>query len=214
MLTAKDSGGGTYKPAPPGTFLARCYRLIDLGTQRVEFSGEVKLQMKLQLGWELHGEDDAGNPLIDDETMPLTIGKRFTNSLHKKASLRRDLEAWRGRAFSDEELRGFDLRNLLDKWALITVIHSERDGKTFANVASITAVPGAMRKSLPKGIHDLEAFDITAPDMKLFEAFHQKLRETIEAATEWADRGKSQKHPGAVEDLPADAMEIEEEIPF
>lgn len=30
----EDSGGKDFVPVPPGLHLARCYRIIDLGTQR------------------------------------------------------------------------------------------------------------------------------------------------------------------------------------
>jgi hypothetical protein len=64
--------------------------------------------------------------------------------LHEKASLRRDLESWRGRAFTDKELEGFDLENLLLKGCLINVIHEQRGGATFANVAGVMRLPKEM----------------------------------------------------------------------
>ena len=44
--------------------------------------------------------------------MPMTINKSYTVSLHDKASLRKDLAAWRGKDFSDEEAKGFDVQYL------------------------------------------------------------------------------------------------------
>ena len=51
--------------------------------------------------------------LIDE-----THGRRFdvarvyTLCLHERAALRKDLESWRGRKFTEQELDGFDLEKL------------------------------------------------------------------------------------------------------
>lgn len=210
---AKDSGGGTYKPVPPGTHVARCYRLIDLGTQEIQFKDETKLQHKIMIGWECFGEDEAGGPLVTEDGMPLVISKRYTVSLHKKANLRGDLESWRGRPFTDDELKGFDIANLLDKWCMLSVIHNQAGDKTYANIASIMAVPPAMRKTLPKGIHELQKFDIDQPDMELFATFHEKLQETIRAADEWVEPGEK-KEPALAGDDSAPMDDLDDDIPF
>ena len=45
----------------------------------------------------------------DDNGRRFQLRKDYKNSLHEKAGLRKDLEAWRGRRFTDAELAGFDL---------------------------------------------------------------------------------------------------------
>jgi hypothetical protein len=50
-LTARSTGGGSFKPMPAGMHLARCYRVIDLGTQKVEWKGSTKLQAKVLVQW-------------------------------------------------------------------------------------------------------------------------------------------------------------------
>jgi hypothetical protein len=59
----------------------------------------------------------------------MIIAKQFTLSLNEKANLRADLASWRGRDFTPEEIRGFDLKNILGHWAMISVTASERDGR-------------------------------------------------------------------------------------
>ncbi len=183
---AKDSGGGNFKPAPAGTHLARCYRMIDLGTQSGTFNGETKLRHKIQLTWELHGEDDDGNALVMDDGKPLIVNKRYTLSLHAKAGLRRDLESWRGKPFTEDEAKGFDVRVLLDKWCMLSLIHNKVGEKTYVNIAGISSVPSAMRKSLPTGVNKIAQFDLEDPDMEMFSTFHEKLQEAIKAAPEWS----------------------------
>jgi hypothetical protein len=45
----------------------------------------------------------------DGKTAPISINKEYTLSLGKKSVLRKHLETWRGRPFTDEELKGFEV---------------------------------------------------------------------------------------------------------
>ena len=65
---------------------------------------------------------------------PFTVRRRYNMSLHKKATLRRDLESMMGRAFTDSELKGFDLESLIGLPCLLNVVHKTRDGVTYSNV--------------------------------------------------------------------------------
>ena len=109
-LIAKDSGGGNFTPVSPGMHLARCYRIVDMGTQTTEFAGQTKHLHKVMLQFEVHGEDEDGKPLVTAKGEPMSISKNFTLSLAEKATLRLDLQAWRGRPFTADELRGFELK--------------------------------------------------------------------------------------------------------
>lgn len=190
-LIASDSGGGT--PVPQGVHTGRCFRVIDLGTQPREYQGQVKPPIrKAMLAWELYGEDEEGNPLLTEDGRPLAISKRYSVSLSDKATLRADLESWRGKAFTNEELKGFDISKLIGVTALINVKHEDRDGKTYANVASISPVPKAMRDSLPLAVNKPQLFDVTDPDMALFDTLSEKLRETIKGCVEWKKQSVSQ----------------------
>jgi hypothetical protein len=82
--------------------------------------------------------------------MPFLVRRRYTCSLHEKATLRRDLESWRGRAFTDKELEAFDLESLLSVGCLINVIHESRNGSTYANVASVMRLPKGMTAPTPR----------------------------------------------------------------
>src|ERR1700757_2472795 len=98
-LTATDKGGQDFEMTPEGVYTARCYRIIDLGTQKgaEQFGG--KEQHKVMVSWELVGTDDPKMQEGDNRGKPFSIHKRYTVSLSEKASLRADLEAWRGKKF-------------------------------------------------------------------------------------------------------------------
>lgn len=187
MSLVVESSGGTFKPVPAGMHLARLYRIIDLGTQKSEYEGNVNFLHKVKFVWEIHGDDDDGTPIVTDKGEPMIITKDYTLSWGEKANLRKDLEAWRGKPFTEEEQRRFDLKNVLDKWCMVNVQHKPRQkGGVYANVVSVTPVPSAVRTAgLPDGFNKPEIFTISEPDMKMFEGFGEYLKKTIEASPEW-----------------------------
>ncbi len=187
-LIAKDNGGGDYKKVPMGTFVARCYSIIDLGTQTSTGQHGTKSQHKLSISWELFGEDDDGNQLTvewEGKIMPMTIRKSYTVSLHEKSSLRKDLASWRGKDFTDEEAQAFDVSKLLGAYCMIGVTHSESNGTTYANVSSIARLPSALKDSKPAPVHQNIVYDLDSPDALVFDSFHEKLQEVIKKSPEW-----------------------------
>lgn len=188
-FVASDSGGGNFKRVPPGAYIGRCYSLVDLGTQHSSGQYGEKMQHKLQIRWELFGEDENGNPLtidVDGKEMPLTISKSYTVSLHEKSGLRRDLAAWRGKDFTEEEAKAFDVSRLVGAYCMVNVTASESNGKTYSNVAGLTPLPGALKNAKPAPVHDNVLFDLDKPDMSIFDTFHEKLQEAIKRSPEWA----------------------------
>jgi len=187
---AKDNGGeGNFKKVPPGVYVARCYSLIDMGTQVTDGQYGSKEQHKIRIGFEIFGDDDAGNPLtidMDGKMMPLTISKTYTLSLHEKAGLRKDLAAWRGRDFTDEEAKAFDVSKLMGVYCMLNITTSENNGKTYTNIAGITPLPQALKNAKPAAIHDNVTFDLDQPDWTVFQHFHEKLQETIKKSPEFA----------------------------
>jgi hypothetical protein len=151
----KASGGTPYEPAPAGSHAARCIEFVDLGTQESTFQGQTKSARKVRLKWELPLERM-------EDGRPFTVSKTYTASLHEKAQLRKDLEGWRGKNFTKAEEAGFDISSILGKTCQLTVLHEERDGKSYATVKGV----GPLTKGLtvppqenPSVFFSLDAFD-------------------------------------------------------
>ena len=209
FIASDNGGGGNFKRVPQGVFIGRCFSLIDLGTQFTDGAYGPKSQHKIRIGWELFGDDENGEPLtieVDGQQMPLTISKSYTVSLHEKAGLRRDLAAWRGKDFTEEEAKAFDVSKLLGAYCMVNVTTSETNGKTYSNVAGLTPLPGALKNAKPAPVHDDLVFDLDKPDMTVFASFHEKLQEAIKKSPEWARMSGKPRH-----DAP---MMEEEETPF
>ena len=126
-----------YVPAPAGAHAAVCVDVVDLGELEVTYSGKTKSQHKIKIVWQIDEERESGKPY--------SASKRYSLSLHEKATLRKDLESWRGKPFTDEELQGFDVEVLLNKPCMINVIHAVRDGSTYANITGVMRLPKGMQ---------------------------------------------------------------------
>ena len=216
-LIAKESGGGggEFTPVPQGMHLARCYRVIDLGTQESTYLGTVKKLPKVMLQFEVHGEDESGDPIVTGKGEPMSISKNFTLSLAEMATLRKDLQTWRGREFTADELRGFELKNVLGAWAMISVIKAMgNNGKEYTNIAAIMSVPQAVKKAgMPQHHNELKMFSIEEPDMALFDSFSNGLKEKIGKSPEWQSRGKSSA-PAPAKAASSGFADMEDDIPF
>lgn len=170
--------GGNFEQTPAGTFMARCYRFIDLGSHEQTYQGESKgLKRLVMIGFELPTElmtegEYAGKPF--------TAHKRYTWSTHEKANMRKDLESWRGKRFEDSDFGpgGFDVRNLLGVPATVSIVHSENEGRNYSNISSIgkamkgAAMPDQINPSvylsLEKERFDREVFDSLSDKLKAF----------------------------------------------
>lgn len=132
------NSGGDFTPPPAGTHVAICYRVIDLGTQESEYMGEKKRQHKVLVSWELPNE---AIPEGDHAGEPFTQHQRYTLSSHEKATMRKHLESWRGKAFTEAELEAFDMKNMIGKPCFLNLIHETKQGKTYCNIGAIMALP-------------------------------------------------------------------------
>ncbi len=129
------SEGSSFTPCPAGPHAAVCVDVIDLGKLPNTFK-DGALVHKVRVVWQVAERKDDGKPYL--------VSKQYTASLHEKASLRKDLDAWRGRKFTKEELAGFDLEQVIGAPCLLNVEHTERAGSTYANVTSLMRLPKGM----------------------------------------------------------------------
>jgi hypothetical protein len=116
-----------YTPAPEGLHQAVCVDLVDLGLEQTPW-GEIP---RVRLVWQLE--------IMNEETRKrFLVSKKYRPSLHEKATLRKDLECWRGKKFTPDELKGFDLETVLGANAQLQIIHNlSQNGSIYANVQAI-----------------------------------------------------------------------------
>ena len=115
-----------YSVADEGLHEAVCVDVIDLGILESAFGPAHKVELRFVVDQQ------------DDEGKAILVTARYRASLHEKAKLRQHLELWRGRKFTVDELKRFDLEAVLHKPCQLQIVHNiTDDGSVWANVAAI-----------------------------------------------------------------------------
>lgn len=180
---------------PPGTHIAVCYRIVDIGTQPDSGFGE---RRKIVVFWELPHERIT----IDGVEKPMGISKFYTNSLNKKASLRKDLDAWRGRAFTKEELDGFELKNILGKPCQISVVTNENNNNVVDAVVAL-----AKGTQCPPAMNPLVEYSIEDGKNHVYEKLPDWVKEACNNCIEW-------EKPEGGEPEPETPRPADDDVPF
>jgi hypothetical protein len=214
MSLTSTSRGGDFELAPAGTHIARCYSIVDLGTQTVEWKGQKKLQPKVHIRFELCNEmmepDEHGNK------RPFSVGLTVTNSTSPKANLRHLLESWAGRNMTEAEEQSFELQKLIGKACLVTVSHDKGKSdpsKVYANIKAITQLAKGL--TAPEMVNPPFTYAVEQGRDDVFNSLSEYVQKKIEACEEW-----KAKHPAdeeAERQAPETAAEPEDEdsnIPF
>jgi hypothetical protein len=195
-LTIKEhSGGGNFQIAPAGNHVAICYQMIELG--QLYDKKYDKWSRKVLLGWELPMETmDDGRPFI--------VSNRFTASLGENAALRRQLESWRGRPFSAQELAGFDLKAVLGKPCMVNIVHKQVGDKTYANITSITPLPKGMEVPAQQNANQVFEFGDQGFDEAAFNGLSDGLKRVISESKDYQMLAGSDQAVASQDDLDSD----------
>ena len=204
-MRATKPKGTDYPPIPIGTHHAVIYGIVDEGTQYSEMFN--KSSPKLRIMWELPNVrinvEKEGEPTKD---LPRVTSKEYTLSLHKKSNYTSDCISLRGTGFSPEELKnGHNPHELMGINCLLSIVHTTKDDKTYANIGSI--VP------LPIGTETIEAesdeiyYDMDEHSFNFPENLHDWLVDIIKKSEEY-----KQYHQQTGQDYP-DSVD-EGDIPF
>lgn len=152
-MIVKNEGNSEIKQLEPGVYTGIASAIIDLGVQENSMFG--KKQRKVMIVWNIVGETVK----INDEEKPRVISKEYTMSLSEKSTLRRDLQAWRGKPFTNEELQGFDLKNILNVPCQLQINQEEKNGKTYTIIAAIMAIPKGMKVEKLENTYVFDTYD-------------------------------------------------------
>lgn len=202
-----DNGGGTFEQPPTGTHVGICVKIIDIGTQKGEYQGQANIRRQCIIGWELPNElmtegDYAGKPF--------TVSKFYTASLGEKANLRKDLANWRGRDFTEEELKGFESKAILGKACMLSLTPNEK-GKT--RVTAVMALPKGT--PVPKAANPVVYLSLEKSefDQAVFDALSDGYKKLITVSPEYRHivNPPAQHANGAAKNHFAD---MDDDIPF
>ena len=202
MKATVGGSGGNFELAPEGMHLARCIKVIDLGTQEQKWKDQVKHNRQVLVMFELPKVMIE----IEGEKKPQAISKKYTLSFNSKANFRKDLESWYGRKFNDKQIAesdGFDPSKILGKPATLTIAHSD-DGK-YANISSITGVMDGVE--IPDQINPSVLFDLDDFDYDVWDTLSEKMKDWIGKSPE-CEKALAGSKPAA------SAAPASDDIPF
>ena len=203
--------GTNYVPIPAGAYAARCFSMVHIGNIPVEYQGEIKQQNKVRISWELPTELKEFKE--GEGEKPLVISKEYTLSMHEKSNLRKDLESWRGKGFTDDEAKSFDIVKLLGIECMLSIIHkpNTKGNGEYATISSISTVPKGM--VVPAQINPTFEFNYETFTNEKFAALPDFLKDKIKTSVEF----KAIAHP-EVTDVKNDDFHTEEKsddsLPF
>lgn len=181
-IVAKNEGSD-FEPVAAGTYLARCYSMIHVGTKIENIMGVDKLLNKVRLTWELPTELKIFKE--ENGERPMAISQDFTLSMHEKSNLRKVLESWRGKGFTAEEAEAFDITNLLGAPCQISIIHKiSKNQKTYAVISSVTTLMKGTE--CPDQINPTFEFNYDEPfDTEKFDSLPDWLKDKMRQTDEY-----------------------------
>lgn len=205
MPIAKESGN--FEPCPVGTHIARCTGCVALGTQHSEMFADSN---KIMLIWELPHERIQTK---DGADMPMTISKEYTLSLNKKATLRKHLDTWRGKAFTEEELAGFDVAKVAGAPCQLSIIHVKTAaGDVRARVEAVMGLAKGM--TCPPGEHPIVKYELEMGQNDVFQALPEWIRKKILACEEWTAPAGIGDAPTSTGATVTEGEPVEDDVPF
>ena len=180
----------------PGTYKARLVQLIDLGLQpqRPYQGQEKKPAYEIMLTYELVDEfmkDENGE---DIEDKPRWISESF--ALHSLSNDRAK-STKRYEAFDKEHEFDGDFTKCVGQPVLVTIVNNKVGDKVYDNVANLAAMRAKDAANCPELVNGTKVFDLSSPDMEVFNALPQWLQDKIKGNLEFNGSALSKKLGGA-----------------
>lgn len=207
MSINATNNGTARELTPAGNHIARCYSMIEIGTVTEIIMNKSQTLRKVRIGWELPLETREFKE--GDGEKPFVISKEYTLSMHEKSNLRKDLKSWRGKDFTEDEAKSFDITKLLGVPCMINIIHQpSKDGsRVYANIAGVTPMPKGVK--CPPQFNDTVELSYDNFDEEEFEKLPDFIKDKMKSSLEYA--GLRKPHEAHV----VETVEQEEnDLPF
>lgn len=203
MAINATNSGSPRELVPSGNYIARCYKMIEIGTVQEVVMGDTKTLTKVRIGWELPEElkefDKSKGP------QPLVIDQEYTLSMNEKSNLRKMLESWRGKTFTEKEAECFDITKLLGVSCMLNIIHKQsKKGNNYEQISGVTPIPKGIK--VPDQINKTFVLSYDSFDQSLFDSLPDFIKTKMQGSLEYA----AMKNPHAK--TFSDASDITEPI--
>jgi hypothetical protein len=191
IIAGKTGTDLEYELCPKGTFIARVFKIINIGTIETEWQGVKKDTRKIRIYFELPTEekkytDKEGKEIVDVHS----ISAEYTLSMGDRANLRKIVEGVIGTSLTDEEAFGFDIESLIGMTCLVTINHqkSKEGNREYAVIANTAGLVKGM--TVPEPVKKTEILDVHTMTEEQLSELHEKIQEKIKSSKEWGERSK------------------------
>lgn len=195
------------EPIPAGNYVGRCFQMIHIGTIAEYFNGEPKNLNKVRIGWELPTERRVFKE--ENGEQPFVVSKEFTLSMNEKSNLRKMLASWRGKDFSEDEAKKFDITKLLGVPCMINVIHKPKASDPtviYEQIATVSPIPKGLK--VPDQENQNMVLSYEQFDWDVFEKLPDFLKDKIRNSVEYA----AMQNPNHVS--ASNGVETFDDLPF
>ena len=210
-LTISETAKNTERQLPEaGATVGVLFSAVDEGTQKVSWDGEEKWTPKLRLAFELPDQVIDGevteNGKTTKVTKPMVVSIELTRSLGERATLRKLLEQWRGQAFTSKELAAFNLKNLLGKACLLTLVHkTSQAGRNYCAIQGMAKLPKGMKA--PAKTENTQVFyEIEQGEGGQFGELPEWLQEKIRSSKEFSAKSTAPAVAGGDVDVDGNSI--------
>lgn len=206
-LIAKESGKD-FPPIQGGTKGARCFGVVGLGTQ-VSDNPKYRPSERVLLMFEVPEETYE----FEGKEVPMTILREYPQSLGRKTkptNLRKDLDSWRGKPFTEQEAAGFDLKNLLGVPCILSILnYTKQNGSPGAKITGISALP--KNYEVPALAREPVYYDVSLGKGKEYQALPEWMQKKVASCLEFNPEAVVQ----APEQIGATAEDtVDDDVPF
>lgn len=161
-----------------GSYPARIYSVIDLGTHKETWQGVDKMNRKIKLSFEIPSETITYEKDGKEVTAPIALHRTFNASTFEKASIYPFLKSAVGNVPDTMEMM-----DLLGKEMLITVSQYQgKDGNTYNGVENASPLPKGM--TVEQSPNELRKFDLDNFDQKEYDALFEWEKEKVDVSLE------------------------------
>jgi hypothetical protein len=188
------------KEQPPvGTHTARLFSIIDMGTQKLDFNGDIKFLRQVNLGWELCDEKMS-------DGRPFMVALDTTLSFSKNSNVTKIIKSWK----NEDTAKGYDISKLLGEACNLSVSHNN------SGWAKVTGVsPLKKNEVAPPLVNPIRDFWLAAFDQKTFDSIPDFLKDKIKQSPEYMEAiGAGRIPPAHVTDGQPIYDDLNDEIPF
>ena len=202
-IYATKPEGNEFAKVEPGTYIARCYSMIEVGHVEKEFNGEKKKRHEVSITWELPEELAVFNEEKGPE--PYVVSKTYTLSMHEKSALRKDLESWRGKGFTELEAAKFDITKLIGVPCILSIVHQPGKTDPSKNYVVVSAISKLMKgQECPPQINPTKVLSFDKFDTEVFNSLSEYMKGRIMESDEF----KALQEPATIRAQESDLTDL------